>query len=35
MRVRGDQHTLDKLSQTHPLGQVYVDVDFDRIGLVL
>ena len=28
-----DQHTLDKLSQTHPLGQMYVDVDFDRFGL--
>ena len=28
-----DQHTLDKLSQTHSLGQMYVDVDFDRFGL--
>ena len=29
-----DQHTfLDKLSQTHPFGQMYVDVDFDRFGL--
>ena len=28
-----DQHTLDKLSQSHLLGQMYVDVDFDRFGL--
>ena len=28
-----DQHTLDKLSQTHTLGQMYADVDFYRFGL--
>ena len=32
MRVRV-RSTLDMLSQTHPLGQMYVDVDFDRFGL--